>query len=237
MDKINKYTLDFTLTEGMFDERVSFTPYAILDIFQEMAGRHANILGCGTDFIKANNIAWILAKQYVEIYKEPTYEGKVSCYTFPHKPSNVGGLRETVILEDGEVIIRGITLWVMVDLNDFSLSSLSKDIYGISEYYEPYFRRVPKVIDTKNLDVFDTYKVLPTDLDKYHHMNNAKYANFICNSLHLSTKDIKSFSIVYHHQAKLGDEIKLVKEDIDNMTILKGYCLDTPIFTINVERK
>ena len=239
MEKIDTYKLDFNLTEGMFDANVSFTPYAILDIFQELAGRHAYILGCGTPYIKARNIAWILAKQYVEIYDEPTYEGHVTAYTFPHKPSSIGGLRETVICnEDNKPIIRGVTLWVMVDLSNFSLIGIPKDIYGLDEYHESYFRKVPRVKGASSYnEVIDSYKVLPSDLDKYHHMNNAKYANFIINSLKLSSKDIKSFSIEYHNQAKLGDDIKLYKEEIDNLIILTGKKDDTKVFTINVERK
>ena len=236
MDKVNTYYETFNLTEGMFDESVSFTPYAILDIFQELAGRHAYHLGCGTPYIQAHNIAWILAKQYAEIYKQPKYESSVEAYTFPHKPSNMGGLRETVITQDGEIIARGITLWVMVDLKDFSLTRLGSDIYGLTDYHESYFKKVPKILETDSLDYFDSYKIMPTDLDKYHHMNNAKYANFILNSLHLTGKEIKSFGIQYHNQAKLGDVINLVKDTKDNKIILKGYKDEEPIFTINVER-
>jgi hypothetical protein len=45
----------FTLTNGMFDEHYGMKPYAYLDIFQRIAGDHADLLGIGNEYCEKNN--------------------------------------------------------------------------------------------------------------------------------------------------------------------------------------
>ena len=74
---------NFTLTNGMFDEHYGIKPYAILDIFQRVAGDHADKLGIGTLYCEKNNYAWILARQEVYLYNNPNPTETVIVRTFP----------------------------------------------------------------------------------------------------------------------------------------------------------
>ena len=80
---------NFTLTNGMFDEYYGIKPYAILDIFQRVAGDHADLLEIGHDYCTKNNYAWIIVRQEVYIYNNPPPMETVVVKTFPHEPSRV----------------------------------------------------------------------------------------------------------------------------------------------------
>ena len=172
----------FTLTNGMFDEHYGIKPYAILDIFQRIAGDHADILGCGTAFCEKNNYAWIIVRQEVYIYNNPTPMETVVVKTFPHKPSRIECKREYEISSsNGVLYAKGCSSWVLVDLSTFKMLK-SDNIYPEGEFIESVLFK-EKLI--KPLNVFNDdnylcdYKVEKSDIDIYHHMNNAKYAELI----------------------------------------------------------
>ena len=58
----------FTLTNGMFDEHYGMKPYAYLDIFQRIAGDHADLLGIGNEYCEKHGYAWIVVRQELYMY-------------------------------------------------------------------------------------------------------------------------------------------------------------------------
>ena len=89
-----EFETQFRLITGMFDEYYGIKPYAVLDIFQRVAGDHADKLGIGTLYCEEHNYAWILARQEVYIYNNPNPTETVIVRTFPHSPSKIEFKRE-----------------------------------------------------------------------------------------------------------------------------------------------
>ena len=230
----------FTLTNGMFDEYYGIKPYAILDIFQRIAGDHADLLGCGTEFCNKNNYAWIIVRQEVYIYNNPTPMETVLVKTFPHLPSRVECKREYEISSpNGTIYAKGCASWVLVDLSTFKMLK-STNIYPEGEFLESVLFK-EKLLKPLNVleeeNYLCDYLVVKSDIDIYHHMNNAKYAELLFDYCDLKAIEIDHFAINYINQIKQNMKMKIYKKCIDNHTYITGECDGTLIFTSVVDKK
>lgn len=230
----------FTLTNGMFDEHYGIKPYAILDIFQRVAGDHADILGCGAVFCNEHNYAWIIVRQEVYMYESPTPMETVLVKTFPHIPSRVECKREYEISSlDGRVYAKGCASWVLVDLATFKMLK-SDNIYPNGEFVESKLFK-DKLLKPSNVYTDDNYlceyTVVKSDIDIYHHMNNAKYAELLFDYCDYKAVEIKHFAVNYINQIKQNMLMKIYKNVIEEKTFITGVCGDTIIFTSVVDKK
>lgn len=75
---------EFTLTPGSFDRYSNITPYAIFDIFQEVASRHADELNAGFNKTNSKTI-WLLLRSKYEILQNITKPIKLK---IKHGPFN-----------------------------------------------------------------------------------------------------------------------------------------------------
>ena len=230
----------FTLTNGMFDENYGIKPYAILDIFQRVAGDHADILGCGTAFCNKHNYAWIIVRQEVYMYESPTPMETVLVKTFPHVPSRVECKREYEISSlDGKVYAKGCASWVLVDLGTFKMLK-SDNIYPNGEFVESELFK-DKLLKPTNVYSDDNYlcdyTVVKSDIDIYHHMNNAKYAELLFDYCDYKAVEIKHFAVNYINQIKQNMLMKIYKNVIEGKTFITGVCDNTIIFTSVVDKK
>lgn len=234
------YEKHFTLTNGMFDEYYGIKPYALLDIFQRIAGDHADLLGCGNAFCEEHNYAWIIVRQEVYIYNNPTPMETVVVKTFPHIPSRVECKREYEISsKSGEVYAKGCASWVLVDLRTFKMLK-SDNIYPQGEFVESSLFK-DKLIKPLNVKCDDNYlcdyTVVKSDIDIYHHMNNAKYAELLFDYCDYKAVEIGHFAVNYINQIKQNNTMKIYKQKEANKTYVTGMRDDVIIFTSVVDKK
>lgn len=234
------YEKKFTLTTGMFDEASSIKPYALLDLFQKIAGDHADLLGIGSSYCEKNNYGWLLARQEVIVYNSPKPSDTVIITTFPHEPGKIEFKREYVIrTTDDNIIARGCALWVLVDFNTHRMLR-SDNIYPEGEYVQStlFKEKLSKPQSSyKEGILIDTYKVTKSDVDLYHHMNNAKYAEVFFNYLDYNADQIEYFAINYQNEIKENFQMDIYKLVDNNQTLITGVKNDTIIFTSSITKK
>lgn len=230
----------FTLTNGMFDEYYGIKPYALLDIFQRIAGDHADILECGTAFCEENNYAWIIVRQEVYVYNNPTPMETVIVKTFPHVPSRVECKREYEISSiNGTLYAKGCASWVLVDLSTFKMLK-SDNIYPDGEFVESTLFK-DKLLKPKHVmcdeNYLCDYTVVKSDIDIYHHMNNAKYAELLFDYCDYKAFEIGRFAVNYINQIKQNMVMKIHKYVEESQTYITGVCDGVVIFTSVVDKK
>ena len=235
-----EFETQFRLITGMFDEHYGIKPYAILDIFQRVAGDHADKLGIGTLYCEEHNYAWILARQEVYLYDNPNPTETVIVRTFPHAPSKIEFKREYEMRSlDGVVYARGCASWVLLDLTTRRMLR-SDNIYPdgefiTSEYFQDKLSK-PTVIQDEIYKI-DTYKVVKSDIDIYHHMNNAKYAEVLFDYCDYKAIDISHFAINYQHEIKQNEAMDIYKQVEDDTTYITGISNNQIIFTSFAKKK
>lgn len=206
----NIYEDIITLRTCDFDRYLRITASSVLDLFQEVAGAHAESLGIGFKATLEKNLLWVLTKVKFEIIKQPQIHTKVRVVTWPLTPSKITLRREyEVYSEDGELLIIGSSEWVFMH-SELRRIMPAKDVYPDIPLlekmtFEEKFSKV-KMPDVKTKD----YHLIPrfSDIDMNSHVNNTKYASFVLDAFNPEEKDeIKAVQIDYHREVKCGNRL------------------------------
>jgi len=212
---------EFFVHTSMVGKNDYIRPAAILDLFQDMASLHANILGVGFDDLVKKNYYWIVSSiefEQLRQFKSITY---VKVKTWPKEKNRLEFIREFTISDlDGNLLVKGVSTWVLIDINTRRLTR-GDDIKFTGEYssetnYPNYRRRKISLLNDNIIKEWD-YKVLATDLDHNGHMNNAKYADVVYNGL-TDDRAVKKIHISFLHESLLNDNIHMCYYKNDDKT-------------------
>lgn len=226
--------LDFTCYDIL-------APHGILDIFQDVAGKHSESYGMSFDEMIAENKIWVLLRvKYKVIENVPLYS-KVNVTTWPRKKGLVDFDRETQICDmDGNLLVSGISKWVILDANTRKIVPAKHIDYNAETSDETNFNDKFERIKDFDISTLNYYvsKVEFCDVDHNGHTNNAKYACMILNALNLSkSEEIVEFQIDFINESHLGDNINIYFIKHDNVYLIKGMIKEKNIFISKITIK
>lgn len=213
-------------------------PHGVLDIFQDISGKHANQYGMSFEELINKNMIWVLLRVKYRVIKNIPLYSKVKVTTYPKKKGLVDFDRETIIYSlDDEVLIEGISKWVVLDATTRKIIPAKHIEYNALCPSDSIFN--DKFEKIKDIDINDAFhyqcKVEFCDVDHNNHTNNAKYACMVLNALRLKQEnDIKEFEINFVNESKLDDVIDLYYKKIDNYYIVKAISNEKVIFMSKV---
>ncbi len=230
----NIYSNTFNLRTSDFNCNNSISPAAVLDLFQEVAGAHAETLCCGFEKMLQKKQLWVVVRARFKVLKQVEYHTPVTVTTWPLAPSRIGFQREYKITDNkGETAIIGSTDWVIMHSEERRLLPVS-DIYPADMEFQ-----TEKVFEGRNKKLHDfeddgtVFTVVPqySDIDLNGHVNNAKYAVFVMNAVGLcADQKIDEMQIDFHREIKLHDEIKVLTKRTEKEIFAKGINNDGETF-------
>ncbi len=235
---MKELTENFTITTNLRDCFDELKMSSILDLTQEIATHHADILHVGfNDFIK-DNLIWVIVRNRFEIIKDISNLSNVTIKTYPLKNNLMEYPRDYEIYNGkNELIIKGRSIWMIYSLNKKNVATPHLEIYeeGRKGVFENRLKRLPKPLKNKEDYVKDII-VRQSLLDHNMHLNNSHCADLFIDLFNPS-KDIKikSFQIEYTSQCYLNDLISVYKYKIDNKYYVYAYKDDTLKFYFEVE--
>jgi acyl-ACP thioesterase len=93
------------------------TPAGTFDLFQEAAGRHAEDLGVGREYMSRTGQGWVLSRIGVLMEKRPKQMETITIRTWPRGWERLFALRDFDILDSsGSVLVRGRSAWLILDI-------------------------------------------------------------------------------------------------------------------------
>ena len=218
----------FHLTTGDLDGFDNLRPYAILDLFQEMAGNHAEDIGVGYETMLNKDYFWIVSKNKYYVHKYPKTSEKVIVRTWPLPPGRADFDRSYQILNlDNELLIEGKSKWCVVEAQSKRIVR-SDNIHFNGDYCNDFcnnieFTKLP-LLKKEDLEYRFSFEVRPSSVDHYHNMNNAKYSEIVLDCLELDdAKRIKSMQINYLHESKIGAKLDIYMKREENIIYVYGY--------------
>ena len=208
-----EYFEKFNLRINDFDCHDRILMSSILDIFQDVAGKHATKLGVGFhDLLKKNRI-WVVVRTKFDIYKQPKQEETVIVRTWPLPLGKIDANRCYEIRNElGELLIRGVSKWVTVDINSRRVVRMNEISYGEGEFDEDYglLEDFSKVNNFESNSEVIKIKPQYLDLDHNGHINNSKYTNFVLNNVkELHDKEIIFCQMEHIQELKKDEEFTL----------------------------
>ena len=216
----------YRLRTSDFDKYGRIKPAAVMDLFQDVAGQHANELNCGFDDLIKNNMLWVLVRIKFEVVASPEIFQCVNVKTWPLAPTRAGFQREYLIEdEEGKELIKGSSDWVIIHSEKRRLMPV-KDVYPIKEGFEEkrnFEEKLSKLHDFETETEPYTVKPSFSDIDRNDHVNNIRYASFVLDAFSPKENDkIKTLQIDYRHEVLSGEQLDICTVREGKALVAKG---------------
>lgn len=229
------YRKTYQITTNMLDCHDCLKMSTLLDVAQEVAGDHAEELGCGFETMIKQDLIWVIVRNYVEIIKKPINFKEIKVVTYPLKPRFVEFNRETEFYHDGELFAVSRSTWMVINIKDFSVKApdFFKGFDDDLGYFKRRIRKLP-VIEKSQLQKVKETDVLYSMLDHNGHMNNTKYVDFYLD-IFRPEFSVKTLQIEYIKQSFLDDKLSLYIKENEGKRYLSGYKDDELKFYMECE--
>ena len=229
------YRKTYQITTNMLDCHDCLKMSTLLDVAQEVAGDHAEELGCGFETMIKQDLIWVIVRNYVEIIKKPINFKEIEVVTYPLKPRFVEFNRETEFYHDGELFAVSRSTWMVINIKDFSVKApgFFKGFDDDLGYFKRRIRKLP-VIEKSQLQKVKEVDVLYSMLDHNGHMNNTKYVDFYLD-IFRPEFSVKTLQIEYIKQSFLDDKLSLYIKENEGKRYLSGYKDDELKFYMECE--
>lgn len=222
---------------NFFDPNGNFRPYSYLDVFQNAAATHAEMLGLGADVLSKQNIAWILTKVKFNVVKSNIINQtkNIIISTYPRPKGRVTFLRDYYIHNDNnELLAYGSSQWVTWDISTRKIVPSTLDYQGEYTDSRAYQNPLEKIESFDDGEKIFSHIVQNSDIDLNDHTNNAKYAEMIYNAYLPTDKTISELIINYIHETKKGDTVDIFFKTDNDYCYFVGKCKDFVAFTARV---
>ncbi len=216
------YQRDFHLDCFLLDNEGKANLVTYFNLMQEIALKHAGMLGFGFSDMVKNKMLWVLTRMVLKIERELSWDEVVSIKTWSRGIDGPYSFREFIFYDyHNNEIGKDSSSWVQIDLvsrkptkifDENPINNIAiKESVGID---------VEKVFLPKDLELGFIHQVHNTDLDINNHANNARYVEWIYNSMPLGSMKAKNgfiFLINYLGEAKLSDQVEIQRSKIQNL--------------------
>ncbi len=180
---------------------------SVMTEMQEAAGFHSRALGVGRDELLKRKIVWVLSRLRLQMFRYPAPGETVTVRTWHKKARHRLYPRFFRITDErGEVIGQAASLWVLMDLE--TRQSVSQELLPVqlpdnTDAPEPLSLSGGEALPEGPETVLSSRAVY-TDLDPNGHVNNTKYADWLCNALGTNTMRVSApDDLVFRYNAEI----------------------------------
>lgn len=164
--------------------------------------------GMSYDNLKSNNRAFILSRVKLEILKPLRAYAPLTAVTYPCESRGYSFLRCYQLESDGEVVARAISVWALIDTESRALVKVNDFNLGLPTLPQNGLVLGAMKLPSNMTDI-GGYGVHYGDVDQNRHMNNTKYPDMYSSFLPLNGKMIRSITISYSNEARIGEKLRV----------------------------
>ena len=227
---MNRLTEQYTIPCYDTDASWRLKPVSFMNYAQEMANRHANILGFGYDDLIASKTAWVLARMNIRFVNLPLWRDNVSLTTW-HK-----GLNRLFFVRDfqmkdaqGNICVEATTSWIVLNLETrrFVRDPKLMDEGTVCQDHA-IEQPADKVVIPKDVEaeyVMD-HVVSYSDVDMLGHTNNAMYMHWAMDAVAYevtSQRPLKEVTINFNREARAGETVSIYRTVVESEEQLHVY--------------
>ena len=227
---MKKLTEQYTIPCYDTDASWRLKPVSFMNYAQEMANRHANILGFGYDDLIASQTAWVLARMHLRFVNLPLWRDTVSLTTW-HK-----GLNRLFFVRDfqmtdaqGNVCVEATTSWIVLNLETRRLvrdpKLMDEGTTCLEHAIEQPADKVQMPKDVEAELVME-HAVSYSDVDMLGHTNNAMYMHWAMDAVDYeitSKKPLKDVTINFNHETRAGEKVAIYRTVVETEEGLRVY--------------
>lgn len=222
----------FTVRYSDADRNGKLKLRALFDYAQEIAGRHAEVLGVGWEAMASRQRAWMLSRVGFRIHSYPRFGEQVRLRTYPFGFERLFARREFRFeLADGTPVAIGTSYWLMVDTIQMRILNAPAEIGGMmpdNSGLGGCYGSLGKLNFTPDGQP-EVYRIHEDLLDLNQHLNNAEYAAFVQNCLGAS-RYLQEIQLNYHLSVAPGALLAVSGEERQGRLLVSGACDGKPAF-------
>lgn len=224
MDRL--WQKEYTLRVNDFDKYNRIKPSAVLELFQDAAGQHAEQLGVGFKAMLDRSYLWVLTRIKFKIIADPYSYQKVIIKTWPLAPNRLSYRREYCIENEcGDRLIIGSSEWVVMHNEKRRLVS-DMNLYPFTDGFHNELMFEEKLGKIHDFEALGTPRIVNagfSELDTNNHVNNTKYANYVMDAIAPSeTQVLDTFQIDYRKEVLEGATLNIYHASEENVAVAKG---------------
>lgn len=231
---INSKTYEIKYTDVDFQDILKTS--SLLSMMQESACLSADELGFGYVVLQPKNYGFVITNWFIKLDRPIRLGEEVTVCTWPVEPKKI------IVFRDFEFFVGSVKIgcatsrWCLVNLNDFSILPSSLVFNDNIQYND--FRSMDDVnfkiqrMDNGCLSYVKTASY--SDCDHYMHVNNTKYADFICDVFsfdEIAGRYVKQININYVKQCKCGEKLEFSKLRLDDGSYIVQCSVDGELRT------
>jgi len=210
-----------------------------INYFEDLALNHSESLDMGIDYLLKNNIAWVVYKWDIKIYKYAMLGEKLRVRTWAHSVRTFYAYRKfDIINSSGETIAQANSLWFMINIKRRRPCKIQDEIiekFGLtkkdSSPIEFEKLKVPiNITEEKN------FVVRYSDIDTNKHVNNVKYVSWALETIPkniINNYKLSQLKINYDKETAYGEVVKALGETVE---VDNGYIIYTSLLNSNGDR-
>lgn len=170
-----------------FDSRIRYSEVgpdkkldlaSIINYFQDCSTFHSEDVGLGIHVLEDAHRAWIINSWQIVVNRFPELGEQITTGTWAYDFKSMYGLRNFIMkTENDEILAYANSVWVLMDTESMRPVRVSPDDannYGLEPPYEMVY--APRKIKLpKQLECFDSFKIVQANIDTNNHVNNGQY--------------------------------------------------------------
>ena len=209
-------TIEMRAMPSMCDENSLMSIPAILDMFQDVAGIHADSVGIGALELEEMGLFWIVSKIRLRIGRRPQVEEMLEATTWIQPAERVSCERDWALHKGDEQLAYVRSIWAALRRDDLRPGHMA-DFYPDSDFTMAPPDDIPFTRMSKDFDGAEPvgeYRIRSVDIDRGGHMNNVNYVRamlgcFTC--AQIAEMDISELDMQFILQCYEGETIRFVK--------------------------
>ena len=225
----NKFIQRFIIPCYDTDSQFRLRPSSFMNFAQEIANRHATVLGFGYDDLMRTRTAWVLSRMHIHFDEYPLWRDEVVLKTWHKGQEGLFWLRDfSLETPDGRKLVRATTSWLVLNIDT---RHISRDTAILDEGTACYDNAignacgklaVPKGAESLPLG---EHRVTYSDVDMNSHTNNAMYLQWVTDALGyevMTGERLSDIKINFNGETRPGETVTM-------------SCVDTPDGAICVD--
>ncbi len=211
-------------------QEIDFTRHQSLpslgNFLLDAASLSAATFGLGLNDLSQRGLTWVVSRLHISLKRSARLQEVINIDTWPRDCNRLFSTRCYHITgDDGTVIGDCTSLWSVINFETRQpVDLLTEADLRPFVTEKDVDTRLPMRIDELHTEPIATHTVHYSDLDFNLHANSMKYVQWMLDTLPLEQfrgQHIAAFDINYAHEARFGQEVKILRSEIDG-----GYQFD-----------
>lgn len=199
----------------------------LLNYFEEVSVLQSEARGVGLEYLRSNNLVWLLHKWSLSIIKPPRFGQVLKIKTLPVSIAGFMGYRKFWAFdENGDTMVTADSAWIFLNTSTKRPTRVNDDMkraYG--HLNTPESKMEMPVVDTLNICTYNKkFEIHYSDIDINRHVNNTRYVHWAIETLpepFLNEKRLASLIVEYVKETAYGQEINSEVEIIEEDGLFK----------------